>query len=118
LALGVALLAAFVLAETRVAKSPLIPFSVFRQRSLTVANGVTTTIGAANFGGYFLLSLYLQQVNGYTPLRAGLAFLPVGVSAFTGSLIGHRLVARIGARSQLILGTGIAALASSGWPWR
>ena len=67
------------------------------------------TIGAANFGGYFFLSLYLQQVNGYSPLRAGLAFLPIGLSAFTGSLISHRLVARIGARNQLILGTGVAA---------
>ena len=109
LALGGVLLAAFVLAETRVVKAPLIPFSVFKRRSLTVANGVTTTIGAANFGGYFFLSLYLQQVNGYPPLRAGLAFLPIGLSAFTGSLISHRLVDRIGARNQLILGTGIAA---------
>jgi predicted MFS family arabinose efflux permease len=72
-------------------------------------NGVTTTIGAANFGGYFFLSLYLQQVNGYPPLRAGLAFLPIGLSGFAGSLISHRLMDRIGARNQLILGTGVAA---------
>jgi MFS family permease len=50
LALGGVLLAAFVLAETRIVKTPLIPFSVFKRRSLTVANGVTTTIGAAIWG--------------------------------------------------------------------
>jgi predicted MFS family arabinose efflux permease len=73
LALAGVLFAVFVLAETRVVKTPLVPFSVFKRRSLTVTNGVTTTIGSGNFGGYFFLSLYLQQVLGYTPLRAGLA---------------------------------------------
>jgi predicted MFS family arabinose efflux permease len=104
----------FVLAETRIVKTPLIPFSVFRRRSLTVTNGVTITIGSANFGGYFFLSLYLQQVSGYSPLRAGLAFLPIGLSAFVGARISHRLMARIGARNQIMLGT---AIGSAGLIW-
>lgn len=109
LGVGVVLLILFVLTETRIAKSPLVPFSVFKRRGLTVANGVTVAIGAANFGGYFFLSLYLQQVTSYSPLRAGLAFLPIGLSAFAGASMGTRLVARIGVRNQLALGPAIAA---------
>ncbi|SDM83922.1 MFS transporter, partial [Actinacidiphila guanduensis] len=85
------------------------PFSVFRRRALTVANGVTVAIGSANFGGYFFLSLYLQQVTGYSPLRAGFGFLPIGLTAFLGAFFGTRLVARLGVRNQLVLGPAVAA---------
>ncbi|SEG42574.1 drug resistance transporter, EmrB/QacA subfamily [Actinacidiphila yanglinensis] len=106
---GVVLLAVFAVTETRFATNPLVPFSVFRRRSLSVANAVTVTIGAANFGAYYFLSLYLQQVERNSPLRAGLDFLPIGLSAFAGALLGTRLVTRIGVRNQLVLGPGVAA---------
>lgn len=109
LVLGVVLLIAFALIETRVAKTPLVPFSVFKRRSVSIVNAITVTIGVANFGGYFFISLYLQQVAGYSPLRAGLAFLPIGLSAFTGSMVGAWLVGRIGVRNQLIMGPALAA---------
>jgi EmrB/QacA subfamily drug resistance transporter len=111
LAVGVVLLALFAVIETRVASSPLIPFSVFRRRSLSVANGIAVAIGSSLFAFYFFLSLYFQQVAGYTPLQAGLAFLPAGTGAFMASLAGTRLVARIGFRKQLILGPGLSAAA-------
>ncbi|MFC4032348.1 MFS transporter [Streptomyces polygonati] len=114
LAVGAALLTVFAITETRIAANPLVPFSVFKRRSLTVVNAVTLSIGAANFGTYYFLSLYLQQVQKYSPLQAGLDFLPVGLSAFTGALIGTRLVVRLGVRNQLILGTAVAA---SGLIW-
>jgi predicted MFS family arabinose efflux permease len=109
LAIGVVLLAVFFLNESRFAKDPLIPLGIFRRRSLSVANGIAVTIGAGLFGTYFFLSLYLQDVNGYSALRTGLAFLPAGVCTLAGALIGTRLVQVIGARRQLVLGPGLAA---------
>ena len=84
-------------------RDPLIPLGIFRRRSLSVANGIAVTIGAGLFGTYFFLSLYLQDVNGYSALRTGLAFLPAGVCTLgwrpdrhaTGP--GHRRPAAIGA---------------------
>jgi EmrB/QacA subfamily drug resistance transporter len=110
LAIGVALLGLFVAIEARFASSPLIPLSVFRRRSLVAANGVAVTIGAALFGMYFFLSLYLQQANGYSPLKAGLAFFPAGIFTMVGSLAGTRIVNRLGPRRQLILGPGLTAV--------
>ena len=97
-------------------RDPLIPLGIFRRRSLSVANGIAVTIGAGLFGTYFFLSLYLQDVNGYSALRAGLAFLPAGLCTLAGALIGTRLVQVIGARRQLVLGPGLAAVACSGSP--
>ncbi len=110
LAIGLFLLAVFFVTEARFAKDPLIPLSIFKRRSLSVANGIAVTIGAAIFGTYFFLSLFLQNVDGYSALRAGLAFVPVGLSTLAGALIGSRLVQFIGARNQLMLGPGLAAI--------
>ena len=104
------LLAAFAIIETRVASHPLVPLKIFRLRSLSVANGIAVTIGAGLFGMYYFLSLYLQQVNHYSPLKAGTAFLPAGLMTFTGAIIGTRIVGRLGARRQLILGPSLAAI--------
>jgi EmrB/QacA subfamily drug resistance transporter len=109
LAAGAALLVAFAVIEARIAKDPLVPLGVFRRRSLSTANGIAVTIGAALFGMYFFLSLYLQQVAGYSPLKAGLAFSPAGLSTMAGAIVGTRLVARIGPRRQLLLGPLVAA---------
>jgi len=114
LAAGVAMLGAFVLIEARLARHPLVPLGVFRQRSLTAANAVSLAIGASIFSLFFFLSLYLQQINGYTPLRAGLAFLPVGLAILSTALLAARVVARIGARRQLVTGL---LLAAAGLAW-
>jgi EmrB/QacA subfamily drug resistance transporter len=114
LAAGIAMLGAFVLIEARLAQHPLVPLGVFRRRSLTAANGVSLAIGASIFSLFFFLSLYLQQVNGYTPLRAGLAFLPVGLAILATALLAARMVARIGARRQLTAGL---LLAAAGLAW-
>ncbi len=109
LAASIAMLGAFVLIEARLAEHPLVPLGVFRRRSLTAANGVSFVIGASILSLFFFLSLYLQQVNGYTALRAGLAFLPVGLAILSTALLAARLVARIGARRQLVIGLLLAA---------
>ncbi len=110
LAIGLFLLAVFFVTESRLAKDPLIPLSIFKRRSLTVANGIAVTVGAGIFGTYFFLSLFLQNVDGYSALRAGLAFLPVGIFTLTGALIASRIVHIIGARNQLMLGLGLGAI--------
>jgi EmrB/QacA subfamily drug resistance transporter len=103
------LLGSFVVIEAKLASHPLVPLGVFRLRSLSVANGIAVTVGASLFGLYFFLSLYLQQVNHYSPLKAGFAFLPAGLFTMVGAIIGTRLVLRLGARRQLILGPGLSA---------
>jgi EmrB/QacA subfamily drug resistance transporter len=109
LAVGATLLAVFFVTETRFAKDPLIPLSIFKRRSLSVANAIAVTVGAGIFGTYFFLSLFLQNVDGYSPLRAGLAFLPVGLCTLIGALVASRIVHLFGARNQLMLGMGVAA---------
>jgi EmrB/QacA subfamily drug resistance transporter len=114
LGIGTALLAAFLIIESRFADHPIVPLDIFGLRALSAANGIAVTVGAALFGMYFFLSLYLQQVNDYSPLRAGFAFLPAGLATMAGALNASRLVARIGARRQLILGL---LLAAAGLAW-
>ena len=110
LAVGAGLLAVFAILEARVAKDPLVPLAVFRRRSLSAANGVAVTVGIALFGMFFFLSLYLQQVAGYTPLKGGLAFLPAGLCTIAGSLVGTRIVSRLGVRRQLVIGPVLGAI--------
>jgi EmrB/QacA subfamily drug resistance transporter len=106
---GMAFLVAALFIEARVADEPLVPLGIFRRRSLCAANGIAVTIGAALFGMYFFVSLYLQEVVGFSPLRTGLAILPAGTMTLVGALAAPRLVTVIGAKRQLILGPTIAA---------
>jgi len=114
LAAAAVLLAAFVLIEARLAPHPLVPLQVVRHRALTVANAIGLANGAGLFGMYIFLSLYLQQASHYSPLKTGLAFLPLAVSTMAGALAGARLAARIGARRQLAVGL-LANAAGLGW---
>ncbi|MGO9660574.1 MAG: MFS transporter [Acidimicrobiales bacterium] len=114
LGIGAALLAAFFIIEARVAAQPVVPLGIFRRRSLSVANAIAVALGTSLFGLYFFLSLYIQQVNGFSALRAGLAYLPAGLATLGAALVGTRLVARIGPRRQLVLGP---VLATGGLVW-
>lgn len=104
LALGLALLGAFVLVEGRLASAPLVPLRIFRARSVTGANLVVFCMGSAVFAMWYFLSLYLQQVLGYSPIEAGLAFLPMTAAIIACSQIASRLVGRLGAGKVLTLG--------------
>ena len=75
-ALSLALLTAFVLIELR-RRYPLIPFSIFRLRTLRGSNVIGLLLGMSLFAMFFFISLYMQQVMGYDPLKAGLAYLPL-----------------------------------------
>jgi EmrB/QacA subfamily drug resistance transporter len=101
---GVALLAAFLFVEARVAEQPLVPLSIFRIGHLRAANSVVLLLYAAQFPGWFFLTLYLQQVLHYDAIEAGLGFLPMTLSIFAASTLAPRIVARFGPRSVITAG--------------
>jgi EmrB/QacA subfamily drug resistance transporter len=115
-AIGVAaaLLAAFLYVEARVAPEPLMPLRLFRSRSVGGANLVIFFLGAAMFSMWYFISLYMQNVLGYSPLKAGLAFVPQTVAIALGAQISSRLVTRVGARPLLVAGPVISA---AGFAW-
>ncbi len=104
LAAGLVLLAVFVGIEGRFARHPLMPLRIYASRTLTSANLVVLLLGGATFGMWFFLSLYLQQVLGYSPLKAGFSFLPMTLCIVAGSVFASRMVSRIGVKTLLVLG--------------
>jgi EmrB/QacA subfamily drug resistance transporter len=113
-AAGFALLGAFLFIEGRVARSPLMPLRIYRSRTLSAANIIVLLVGGASFAMWFFMSLYLQQVHHYSPIRAGLAFLPMTLCIVAGSTAASRLVGRLGAKPILIAGM---ALLTAGLFW-
>ncbi len=110
LAISLALIASFVVNELR-SRDPLMPFRIFRLRTLTGANVVGLLVGAALFAMFFFLSRYMQQVLGYSALKAGLAYLPLAL-AIIGSAGGASvLVTRLGFKPVLITGLGLITVA-------
>ncbi|MFJ7206629.1 MFS transporter [Streptomyces sp. NPDC098789] len=109
LAVGIALLAAFVVIESKVA-APLVPLAVLRRRTLAIANLVMIGLGSAMFAMWFLLSLYMQQVLGCSALRTGLYFLPSCLAVVIGARIATHLVRRTGPRPLLVTGMGLSTL--------
>jgi EmrB/QacA subfamily drug resistance transporter len=107
---GIALLAGFVLVEGRFASAPLMPLRIWASRTLSAANVVVLLVGGATFAMWFFVSLYLQQVLGYSPIRAGLAFLPMTLCIVAGSTIASRTVARLGAKPLLVGGMTVMTL--------
>jgi EmrB/QacA subfamily drug resistance transporter len=114
IAISVVLLAAFVVVEAFVARAPLMPLSLFRSRSLSVANVVMGLIGVVFFSMWYFLTLYLQQVHGYSPIKAGLLFFPMGLTIILGAQIAARLVTELGPRRVLAIGL---ALSAGGFVW-
>jgi len=109
LAASALLLLAFLVIEARVASHPLVPLRIFRIRSVTGANLVMFCFGVGMFAMWFFLSLYLQQVLGYTPVVTGVTFLPQTVAIAVGATLSGRLAPRLGPRNVLMLGALIGA---------
>jgi EmrB/QacA subfamily drug resistance transporter len=106
-AVAVALLVAFVAIESR-SQAPLMRLNIFRIRTLAVADTALLLVASAMFGMFFFASLYVQQVLGYSPLRAGLAFLPVSVGIIVGAGLSQQLIKRLGVRRVSIGGITLA----------
>ncbi len=103
ISLALVLLGTFVFIESRT-RHPLMPFSIFRLRTLRGANVVGLLVGMSLFSMFFFISLYLQQVLGYEPLKAGLAYLPLSALIIISAGVGSNLVTRVGFKPTLIAG--------------
>jgi EmrB/QacA subfamily drug resistance transporter len=100
---SVVLLALFVVVEGWV-RHPLVPLGIFRSRVLLGANLVALALTAATTPPMLLCTLYVQQVLGFPPARAGLIFPPFNLAVIGGSLLGPRLVARLGPKTTMVCG--------------
>ena len=100
---SVALIAAFLAIELR-SPAPLLPMRIFRLRSLSAANATAVMIGGIAFSQFFLLTLYMQDVLGYSAIRTGVGFATVTFTIIVFSQVGQRLVTRFGVRSVLTAG--------------
>jgi EmrB/QacA subfamily drug resistance transporter len=106
-AAAVVLLAGFVGWELR-AKEPLMPFRIFRLRTVAAANLAGLILGTAMFSMFLMLTLYMQQVLSYSPMRTGVAYLAVAGTAIVWSAVAAQLVNRVGVKP--VLATGMALL--------
>jgi EmrB/QacA subfamily drug resistance transporter len=109
-----AILAAFVGWELR-SRAPLVPFSVFRIRSLTAANVVGLMLGAVIYADFFILTLYVQQILGWSALKTGLTFLATAGTAVVWAGVAQALVTRLGPRPVMTLGLVITGLSVLGY---
>jgi EmrB/QacA subfamily drug resistance transporter len=102
-AAALALLAAFVGVESRTSH-PLMPFGIFRLRTLRGANAIGLLIGMSLFSMFFFISLYLQQVLGYDALKTGLSYLPLAFTIILSAGVASQLVNRLGYKAPLTAG--------------
>ena len=109
LVIAAVLLVAFVAIEAR-SRHALMPLHIFANRNRSGAYLVMLTVGAAIFAMFFFLTQFVQNILGYSPLKAGAAFLPVSAVIVTFAGISSRLVARVGPRPLMTVGP----LAASG----
>jgi EmrB/QacA subfamily drug resistance transporter len=114
LAAAAALLATFMLIETRLAGNPLVPFAVFRSRALVAGNLTSFLSFVPVMATWFFLTLYLQSLRHASPLEAGLLLLPVSVAVIAGSQASFKLVSALDARA-LFAGGGVIAAVGLGW---
>ncbi|MGY3683098.1 EmrB/QacA subfamily drug resistance transporter [Streptomyces sp. TE33382] len=110
---GLLLLAAFVLVEVLTA-APLVPLRVLGVRAVSSANVAMFLIGSATFSMWYFMTVYAQNVLGYTPWLAGVALLPTSVAVVIGSKAAPRLMASIGAKGLAVTGVLVTA-AGFGW---
>ena len=110
-AAALALIGAFLAIEAR-SPAPLLPLRIFRLRTLSAANATMLLIGAAAFGQFFLLSLYLQEVLHYSALQTGAAFITITVTIAAIANLGQKLTTRLGARP--VLSAGLLLTAAGG----
>ncbi len=107
LAAAAVLLIAFLVIEAR-AKDPLMPFHIFRVRTVAGANVAGLLLGAMVFANFFILTLYVQDVLGWSALRTGVTFIATAGSAILWAGVAQALTTRIGAK--IVMAVGFAAM--------
>ncbi|MQA75061.1 MAG: DHA2 family efflux MFS transporter permease subunit [Solirubrobacterales bacterium] len=110
LAAAVALLGAFVAVELRSA-APLVPFRIFRLRTLTGANVVGVLTGASLFAMFFFITLYMQEVLGHSAIETGLSYLPLSAGIILAAGIASQLVTKVGFKPVLAAGMLLLSIA-------
>jgi len=108
-ALAAGLLGAFIIWESR-AKDPLVPFSIFRIQTLTAANIAGFTLGTVLFAMFLMLTLYMQQVLGYSPMQTGVAYLAVAGTAVIWANVAAVAVNRVGVKPALVFGMSLLTI--------
>jgi len=108
LAGGATLLGTFLVVEAR-AQNPLVPLGFFALRRRSAASALMALTASALYAFFFLLTLYMQLVLHWSPLRTGFAMLPFGFAILVGIGASSKLVPRVGARPILVTGMSIAA---------
>ena len=111
-----ALLVLFVLTETR-ARQPITPLRLFTDVSRAGSYLARLLLIAGMFGVFFFLTQFLQKIMGFSPIRAGVAFLPMTIALFGVSRLAPRLMPRVGTKPLMIAGM-LPAIASMAWLWR
>jgi hypothetical protein len=106
---AVALLVAFVVIELR-SRAPLIRLDIFRVRSLSASNTAMLLVASGLFAMFFFASLYVQQLRGYSPIKAGLAFLPFTFGIVIGASLAQQFIKRVGVRAVTLSGLAIATV--------
>jgi EmrB/QacA subfamily drug resistance transporter len=107
-AVAIALLISFVLIERR-SVAPLVRLGLLRVRTLATANGALFIVVGGLFGMFFFATLYVQRILGYSPLEAGLAFLPVTFGIIVGAGLSQQLIQRVGVKPTVLGGMSLAA---------
>jgi EmrB/QacA subfamily drug resistance transporter len=116
--LSAALVASFVYVERR-ACIPLVPFDIFRRRLIALADMLMFLTFAANAALVFIITLFLQEIRGFSPIETGLIFIPAGLGGLSGATLAPRIIRKVGYRIMIItglalFGTGMAALSTIG----
>jgi EmrB/QacA subfamily drug resistance transporter len=110
LAIGVVLLGLFLRQEGRV-EEPILPLRLLTHRTRSSANASRALLYAGFYGLFYFMAQFLQDVQGYSPLITGLAFLPMPISVFASSQLTSRvLLRRLSQKSVMALGTAVAAV--------
>src|SRR4029450_11451466 len=92
-----------------VSRPPPAPAGVLPRRTTLAPHVLQFLLGVSAISSLFLLTLYTQQVLGYTPLQAGIAYLPLAGGVASATAVGQRLVGRVGPRPLAIAGLAVAA---------
>ncbi|GAA3837847.1 MFS transporter [Saccharothrix violaceirubra] len=111
IAVAVVFATAFVVRERR-GDDPILPVELFRAKAFSIPNAVGVLLNFGLYGVLFMIGLFLQQVHGATPLRAGLQMLPMMIVFVVGNLVVARFVPKIGTRLPMIVGLSVAGVVS------
>jgi EmrB/QacA subfamily drug resistance transporter len=108
-AAALALIAVFIGVELR-SKAPIVPFAFFRKRTISGINVVALLIAMSLFSMFFFISLYMQQVLGYSAIKSGLSYLPLAVGIIVSAGVASGLVTKFGFKPVLIVGLLLTAV--------